>query len=101
MIRAAVNTQLPLFLIHLVLIAVASTLVAEAQAPPGAPAATRRTYPDFALQAAPINASPGPEYGSSTRVYQGVPGIERTARTVVAIGTGGAPPLNYVLVVTT
>ena len=37
------------------------------------------SYPDFALQAPPINTLPGPEYTSSTRMYQAAPGIERTA----------------------
>ena len=104
MIRAAQSVELSLFMIHLILVALVSIVVAQAQAPPSASAATPRTYPDFALQAAPINASPGPEYGSSTRVYQGVPGIERTASgRMWAVWTGGGTaegPLNYVLLVT-
>ena len=39
-----------------------------------------KTYPDFALQVPPVNTSPGLEYASRTRVFQGIPGIERTAK---------------------
>ena len=98
--RAARRVPLPQFFLYLFLLAVVSLMVAEAQSLAGAPALPPRAYPDFALHAAPINTSPGPEYGSSTSVHQGVPGLDRTGRTVVAIGTGGATPLNYLLVVT-
>ena len=39
----------------------------------------RNGYPDFALQAPPVNTAPGPEYASRTRLFQGIPGIERAA----------------------
>ena len=78
--------------------------VSSNQSPIGGPTATLRPYPDFALQASPVNTSPGPEYGSSTRMYQGVPGIERTASgTLWGVWTGGGieeGPLNYVMLVT-
>lgn len=35
------------------------------------------TNSDLALQAPSINSDPGPEYASSTRLFQGIPGIER------------------------
>src|SRR5437870_6118540 len=62
-----------------------------------------RTYPDFALRAPPVNTSPGPEYASSTRMFQGIPGIERTAKgrlwAVWTAGGTGEGPLNYVVLV--
>lgn len=36
-------------------------------------------YADFALWLPSISESPGPEYASRTRMYQGIPGIECTA----------------------
>ena len=66
--------------------------------------AQRLVYPDFALQAPPVNTSPGAEYASTTRVYQGIPGIERTAKgRLWAVWYGGGAdegPLNYVVLVT-
>jgi hypothetical protein len=54
-------------------------VVSEAETQPSRPDA-RRTYPDFALQPPRVNTSPGPEYASSTRMFQGIPSIERTAK---------------------
>ncbi|HEV2315443.1 MAG TPA: sialidase family protein [Candidatus Acidoferrales bacterium] len=63
-----------------------------------------RTYPDFALQPPTINTNPGPEYASWTRMYQGIPGIERTAKGRLWAGwtAGGVDegPMNYVVLVT-
>lgn len=81
------------------LIGVCFALPASAQSLP---------YPDFALQAPPLNTSPGPEYASSTRVYQGIPGIERSTNSRLwavwnAAGTGdsfGEGPFDYVVLVT-
>lgn len=63
-----------------------------------------REYPDFALQAPPVNTSPGPEYASWTRVFQGIPGIERTVNgrlwAVWYAGDIDEGPGNYVVLVT-
>ena len=63
-----------------------------------------QTYPDFALEPPTINTSPGPEYGSWTRMYQGIPGIERTAKgrlwAVWVAGGAGEGPMNYIALVT-
>lgn len=73
------------------------------QAPSTSQNATR-TYPDFALQPPTINTNPGPEYASWTRMYQGIPGIERTAKGRLWAGwtAGGVEegPMNYVVLVT-
>jgi len=64
----------------------------------------RKTYPDFALQAPAINTSAGPEYASGTRVFQGVPGIERTSKgrlwAAWCSGGHGGGPISYVVLVT-
>ena len=77
---------------------------ASGQSPNSTGASARVTYPDFALQAPPINTLPGLEYAASTRMYQGVPGLERTAKgRLWAVWTGGGTgegPLNYVILVT-
>jgi predicted neuraminidase len=61
-----------------------------------------KSYPDFALQPPSVNTSPGPEYAASTRVYQGIPGIERTAKghlwAAWTAGRTGEGP-HYVVVV--
>jgi predicted neuraminidase len=63
-----------------------------------------KAYPDFALQPPPINASPGPEYASWTRKYQGIPAIERTAKgrlwAAWVAGDVGEGPMNYVVLLT-
>ena len=63
-----------------------------------------KTYPDFALQVPPVNTSPGLEYACRTRVFQGIPGIERTAKgRLWAVWYGGGAdegPWNYVMLVT-
>lgn len=62
---------------------------------------TRKAYMDFALQAPLVNTSPGREYASSTRMIQGVPGIERTAQgRLWAVWSSGEGPRNYVVLVT-
>jgi predicted neuraminidase len=60
-----------------------------------------------ALLAPTINTSPGPEYGDETRIFQGIPGIERAAngRLWVLWYAGGPDepgegPGNYVVLVT-
>ncbi len=67
-------------------------------------ASPARTYPDVALQPPPINTSPGVEYASWTRMFQGIPGIERApnGRLWAAWTAGGAGegPWNYVVLVT-
>jgi len=62
---------------------------------------------DPALQPPPVNTAPGPEYADNTRVFQGIPGIERAANgRLWAIWYAGGPgepgegPGNYVLIVT-
>ena len=63
---------------------------------------TEKSYPDFALQVSPINTSPGPEYASWTRMYQGIPGIERTGkgRLWAAWIVGGEGPMDYIVLAT-
>ena len=61
---------------------------------------SRKIYPDFALQAPVVNTSPGPEYASRTRMFQGTPGIERTAKgRLLAAWGGAAGPMSYVALV--
>lgn len=62
---------------------------------------------DPALQPPPINTAPGPEYADSTRIFQGIPGLERAAngRLWAIWYAGGADepsegPGNYVVLVT-
>jgi predicted neuraminidase len=59
---------------------------------------------DPALQPAPVNTSPGTEYGPATRPFQGIPGIARAPggrlwATWYAGGTDEGPE-NYVVLVT-
>ncbi len=72
--------------------------------PPVRAQEARKTYPDFALQAPPINTSPGAEYAAWTRMFQGIPGIERTAKgrlwAVWYAGGPGEGPMDYVVLVT-
>src|SRR4029079_17639085 len=87
----------------LVILAALALPVHAAEAQQSAPK-VGMSYPDVALQAPPVNMSPGPEYAASTRVYQGIPGIERTAKgrlwAVWTAGGTGEGPLNYVVLVT-
>lgn len=59
---------------------------------------------DLSRQPAPVITSPGPEYGSAARRWQGVPGLERTAGgrlwATWYSGGGGEGPENYVALVT-
>jgi predicted neuraminidase len=59
---------------------------------------------DPALKPAEINTNPGPEYGDDTRIYQGVPGLERTqnGRLWILWYAGGLDEgdENYVVLVT-
>ncbi|MCA9412133.1 MAG: exo-alpha-sialidase, partial [Candidatus Omnitrophica bacterium] len=59
---------------------------------------------DPALIPPPINHNPGPEYGDDTRVFQGIPGLERASNgRLWAVWYGGGEtegPENYVMVVT-
>ena len=72
--------------------------------PAGGSAFMESTYPDYPLHAAPVIMAPGPEYGSSTRVFQAMPTIERTrnGRLWAAWTAGGFTegPDNYVVLVT-
>ncbi|MCP4645631.1 MAG: exo-alpha-sialidase [bacterium] len=59
---------------------------------------------DPALQAPPIITNPGPKYGPDTRIFQGIPGIERAANgRLWATWYGGGStegPENYVMLAT-
>ncbi len=59
---------------------------------------------DPAMQTVPVTLNPGPDYGPDTRVFQGVPGIERAPNgRLWATWYGGGPgegPLNYVMLTT-
>ena len=65
---------------------------------------TDRKLLDLSLLPPVVNTSPGPEYASETRLWQGIPGIERTAGgrlwTVWYSGGKGEGPDNYVVVIT-
>ena len=59
---------------------------------------------DPAMVAPFINTTPGPEYSGDTRLFQGIPGIERAANgRLWATWYGGGPtegPENYVMLIT-
>jgi len=59
---------------------------------------------NIALKSLKVNFSPGPEYGGDTRIFQGIPGIERSrgGRLWAAWYGGGDTegPDNYVMLVT-
>ena len=59
---------------------------------------------DPALVAPPINTNPGPEYADDTRMFQGIPGLERSkdGRLWALWYSGGITEgeLNYVILVT-
>jgi hypothetical protein len=62
---------------------------------------------DPALQPPPVNTAPGPEYADDTRIFQGIPGIERAKNgRLWALWYAGGPdepgegPGNYVVLVT-
>lgn len=59
---------------------------------------------DPALQAPPVNTSPGAEYADGARAWQGIPGIERAANgrlwALWYSGGEGEGPYNYVVAVT-
>ena len=62
---------------------------------------------DPALQPPSVNTAPGKEYGDDTRIFQGIPGIERAANgRLWALWYAGGPdepgegPGNYVVLVT-
>ncbi|MBI5395953.1 MAG: exo-alpha-sialidase [Verrucomicrobia bacterium] len=62
---------------------------------------------DSALLSPVVNISPGPEYADSTRIFQGIPGIERARNgRLWALWYAGGPnepgegPGNYVVLVT-
>ncbi|QIF03170.1 sialidase family protein [Roseimicrobium sp. ORNL1] len=63
--------------------------------------------PHDALTPVKVNFSPGPEYGDSTRIFQGIPGMERAANgRLWALWYAGGPDEpgegkgNYVMLVT-
>jgi hypothetical protein len=59
---------------------------------------------DPALLAPPVNTAPGPEYADDTRLFQGIPGIERAANgrlwALWYAGGKGEGPENYAVLVT-
>jgi BNR repeat-like domain len=59
---------------------------------------------DLSLQPPSVNARPGEQYSTAGRVWQGIPGIERTqqGRLLATWYSGGATegPENYILLVT-
>lgn len=59
---------------------------------------------DLALQAPVVNTRPGAEYAGSTRIFQGIPGLERAKNgRLWATWYGGGPdegPDNYVMLAT-
>lgn len=64
----------------------------------------KKPVDDPALQPPTINTTPGPEYGDDKRMFQGIPGIERSAKGRLwalwysgGVGEGAA---NYVVLVT-
>jgi len=63
--------------------------------------AAQMTSTDLALQPPIINTAPEAQYGDETRLFQGIPGIERTAKgRLWATWYGGGPtegPENYVM----
>ncbi len=69
---------------------------------------TKTTFPgsdeDLSLEPTSINTMPGAEYSTERRVWQGIPGIERTenGRLFVTWYSGGDTegPENYILLVT-
>jgi len=84
-------------------LAALSCLVALCRADAAAPGEGE----DPALQPPPVNTAPGPEYGDDTRIFQGIPGIERAenGRLWALWYAGGADepgegPGNYVVLVT-
>ena len=62
------------------------------------------TKEDPALVAPPVNTNPGPEYADKTRMFQGIPGMERSADgrlwALWYAGGTGEGELNYVVLVT-
>ncbi|QDT27911.1 BNR/Asp-box repeat protein [Gimesia panareensis] len=62
------------------------------------------TKSDPALVASPVNTNPGPEYADNTRMFQGIPGMERAANgrlwALWYAGGTGEGELNYVVLVT-
>jgi predicted neuraminidase len=74
---------------------------------PSAFAAASAERREPALQPPVINIAPGPEYADGTRLFQGIPGIERaTSGRLWAVWYAGGPdepgegPGNYVVLVT-
>lgn len=65
---------------------------------------TRLPWDDPALQPPPVHIPPSPAYGADTRIFQGIPGIERApGGRLWATWYGGGPgegPWNYVMLVT-
>ncbi|MCP4639297.1 MAG: exo-alpha-sialidase [bacterium] len=60
--------------------------------------------PDVALDPPQVIKNPGPEYAGSTRIFQGIPGLERAANgRLWATWYGGGPgegPYNYCMLAT-
>lgn len=72
------------------------TILYSAEVPPG--------KKDPALVAPPVNTNPGKEYADETRLFQGIPGLERAANgrlwALWYAGGTGEGELNYVTLVT-
>src|SRR5438105_1673688 len=90
-------------LILLLGLAVITSVVSAAETQPLEREAGK-SFPDIALQAPPVNTSPGLEYAASTRMFQGIPSIECTTKGhlwAVWYGAGaGEGPLYHVVLVT-
>jgi len=70
-----------------------------------APAARADATPEeISLRTPPVHQPPGPEYADSTRIFQGIPGLERApGGRLWATWYGGGPgegPENYVMLAT-
>ncbi|MGI8784846.1 MAG: hypothetical protein ACR2L2_14480 [Acidobacteriota bacterium] len=73
---------------------------ADVNPSPAESVTARKAYPDFAVQAPVVNTSPGPEYAAWTRMFQGVPGIERTAKgRLLAAWHVAFGPMGYLVLV--
>ncbi len=83
----------------LTLLAAAGTACAQEEATMEQP-----TDADPAMEAPPVILDPGPEYADETRIFQGIPGIERAPNgRLWATWYGGGPgegPHNFVMLAT-
>lgn len=88
----------------LLLLCAFATAPCLAQSPGAAKRTSPRTDDDPALKASPVLSDPGPKYAGSTRIFQGIPGIERAGNgRLWATWYGGGKtegPENYVMLAT-